>query len=142
MRLFDKLPKNKFVNFAVQFIKFGLVGVINTAISLAVYYVIVYFNEDLYLVGSVVGFLVSTLNAYLLNSKFVFNDGKKNQGKNQLLRTYIAYIFGLLIQTCLMYIFVEWLFIDKNIAPILCLFITTPTNYLTNKFWVYAKKKL
>ncbi len=136
--MIDKIKQSKLYNIALQFIKFGMVGVVNTSISLAIYYIVIYFNSDLYLVGSIFGFLVSTLNAYILNSKFVFKS-KENKGKSTLIRTYIAYIFGLLLQTFLLYLFVDILLIGKNLAPIICLFITTPTNYLTNKLWVYSK---
>ena len=49
----------------IQFIKFGLVGGINTIISLAIYYLFLMIDPELYLLGNVTGFVVSTLNAYL-----------------------------------------------------------------------------
>ncbi len=55
-----------------QFMKFGIVGLSNTAISLGIYYLFIWINRNLYLIGNAVGFIVSVLNSYFWNSKFVF----------------------------------------------------------------------
>ena len=62
----------------VQFIKFGLVGVSNTLVSWACYYLILWINPALYMVGSVVGTVVSIANAFFWNDHFVFNGGSKD----------------------------------------------------------------
>lgn len=65
-----------------QFIKFGIVGVSNTVISLGITYGIIYlfhklnwlfFNESLLVfLASFVGFFISVLNSYYWNNKYVF----------------------------------------------------------------------
>ena len=72
-----------------QFIKFCFVGVSNTAISLITYYIFIAINKDWYILGNAVGFVVSVLNAYFWNSKFVFN--KKNEVGKTVLKTFAAY---------------------------------------------------
>ena len=52
----------------MQFVKFGLVGVLNTLISEGLYVIIVFFGGH-YLLASLVGFVLSVLNAYYWNSK-------------------------------------------------------------------------
>ena len=47
-----------------QFIKFGLVGVSNTAVSMAVYYIFLWISPDLYMVGSILGTILSIANAF------------------------------------------------------------------------------
>ena len=58
-----------------QFIRFGLVGVSNTLISLGVYYLL-YFLGVHYLIANTIGFIISVFNAYYWNNKYVF---KKTQ---------------------------------------------------------------
>ena len=65
----DKEDKDDII---LQFIKFGLVGVSNTLVAWACYYLFLWFDEDLYMVGSVVGTVVSIANAFFWNDKFVF----------------------------------------------------------------------
>jgi len=121
-----------------QFVKFGLVGVLNNAISLAVYYGVMFWNGELYLLGNALGFLVSTLNAYVCNSRFVFGGGTaKKRGKKQLFRTYVTYAGALCISTLLLYVLVQKLQVSGKIAPLCVLLVTVPFNYLMNRLWVY-----
>ena len=60
----------------VQFIKFGMVGVSNTVVSLATYYLFTFFGVH-YLIANALGFVTGTLNAYYWNSKFVFKEEAK-----------------------------------------------------------------
>ena len=60
----------------VQFIKFGMVGVSNTVVSLATYYLFTFFGVY-YLIANALGFVTGTLNAYYWNSKFVFKEEAK-----------------------------------------------------------------
>jgi len=133
MSLKDNLPKT-----VKQLLGFSVVGVFNNLIFLAVYYLVIYFNTRWYLIGNILGFLVSTLNAYMMNSKFVFKAEKLN--KKSLVKTYCTYIMSLGISTLLLYVLVNRLDIDASIAPIISLMITIPFNFLMNRFWVYRVK--
>ncbi|MFR2117140.1 MAG: GtrA family protein [Subdoligranulum sp.] len=62
----EKKDKEEFVALLAQFIKFGLVGVSNTAVSMAVYYIFLWISPDLYMVGSVLGTILSIANAFFL----------------------------------------------------------------------------
>lgn len=118
-----------------QFLGFGMVGVCNNLICLAIYYLVIYFNTSWYLLGNTLGFIVSTLNAYLMNSKLVFK--AKELNKLRLVKTYCTYLISLGISTLLLYVWVNRLNIDARIAPILSLMVTVPFNFLLNRFWVY-----
>ena len=118
----------------MQFVKFCLVGVSNTLISLAVYYVFVIIDARLYIIGNAVGFVVSVLNAYFWNSKFVFD--KKDEKVKTVVKTFIAYGTNLIIGTALLYLFVDVCGLSEFIAPLLNLIVTIPLNYVLNKFWV------
>lgn len=118
----------------MQFVKFCLVGVSNTAISLVVYYIFVLISKDMYILGNAVGFVVSVLNSYFWNSRFVFK--KKDEQAKTIIKTFLAYGTNLIIGTALLYLFVDIWGISEFIAPLLNLIITIPLNFLLNKFWV------
>lgn len=63
--------KEEFMALLMQFIKFGLVGVSNTAVSMAVYYIFLWISPDLYMLGSILGTILSIANAFFWNDKFV-----------------------------------------------------------------------
>ena len=77
----------------VQFIKFGLVGVSNTLVSLAVYYIVLYLDPSKYIWGSVLGTILSIANAFVWNDIFVFKGNAKDLKSvfSRLVRTYISY---------------------------------------------------
>jgi len=117
-----------------QFVKFGIVGISNTAIAFAIYYVLVFIGVH-YIIANTVAFFVSVLNAYYWNRKYVF---KNNNNKMlQLAKTYASYGFTFLLSTGLLFLVVDVMNISQFIAPIINLAITVPLNFLLNKFWAF-----
>lgn len=127
----------------LQFIKFGIVGFSNTVISYLVYALLTYYGIP-YVAANIIGFIVSVLNSFFWNSKFVF---KKDEGENRnvwwtLCKTFISYAgTGLILSNILLVFFIEKIGISKYIAPIFGLIITIPINFLVNKFWSFKTKK-
>lgn len=122
-----------------QFFKFGLVGVSNTAVSMAVYYIFLWINPNLYMLGSVLGAVLSILNAFIWNDLFVFT-GNPKDFKSIIIRlgkTYVSYGGTSILSNVLLWIEVALFSVSKVYAPIVNLLITIPLNYLINKFWTF-----
>lgn len=151
----------------MQFLKFGLVGFINTIISYSIYSALV-FSGFHYLVGNVAGFVVSVFTSFLLNSQFVFKEKQNNKDRiwwKVLIKCYISYGFTGLVITNLLLVFLisaidisQYLSFEADIlakigiiltpselakyfAPILILFVTIPLNYVMNKYWAYRQNQ-
>ena len=81
-RVFTKITKVEIKddvwNGFVQFVKFGLVGLSNTVISYATYYILVPFHVNKY-VASVIGFILSVANAFYWNNSYVFKKEDQEQ---------------------------------------------------------------
>ena len=143
-RLFAKMGihnREKFFAVMWQFIKFGIVGVSNTLISLAIYYIFVFISKDLYLWGQVVGWVVSVFNAFYWNNKYVFRSEKTGFRSvlNRLFKTYLTYGATFLLTTVLLYLEVDVWHMSEFIAPLINLLISIPLNFLLNKFWAFKK---
>ena len=123
----------------VQFIKFSLVGFSNTLISLGIYYLFINFDKKLYLAGSIVGFVVSVLNSFYWNNKFVFKTKGQGEWFKRLIKTYVSYSGTAVLSTILLYIEVDVLHVNETIAPVINLMVTVPLNYLANKLWAYKE---
>lgn len=123
----------------IQFIKFGIVGVSNTLVSLAVYYIFLWVDSRLYLWGNIVGWVISVANAFYWNNKFVF--GKSGESEKAFLKklgmTYLSYGATFLLSTVLLYLEVDILNWSAVFCPILNLLISIPLNFLLNKFWTF-----
>lgn len=125
-----------------QFVKFGLVGVSNTVVSMAIYYLFLWIDEDLYMVGSVLGTIISIANAFIWNDLFVFT-GNPKDFKSVMLRlgkTYVSYGGTSLLSNVLLWLEVALFDVSKVWAPVVNLLITIPLNYLINKFWTFKKQ--
>ena len=123
-----------------QFTKFGLVGLSNTLVSWICYYVFLWINDDLYMLGSLVGTVVSIANAFFWNDRFVFSGGEKTwQSKmKRLCKTYISYGATSLLSIVLLWLEVQ-IGVSKVIAPVVNLIITIPLNFVINKLWTFKR---
>lgn len=158
-----------------QFIKFGLVGVSNTVVSYVTYSLVYYWvlgssamADDIKVqIANIVGFVISVLNAFIWQSKFVFKEEEGGEHRvwwKVLIKTYISYAFSGLLLTALLLAFwlkvvhieqylggvAQWLVqfglnlsatdVAASIAPFLNMVITIPINFCINKFWAYRQK--
>lgn len=150
----------------VQFIKFSLVGVLNTAISEGVYVVLLFFDCH-YILASFIGFSLSVVNAYYWNNKYVFIADKDNEKRiwwKVFGKTYIAYLWGYFANAILLVLWMdivkierwmgrpyEWFvakgltrfdtdFLAGLLAAIINLIITVPMNYIINREWTFKQR--
>lgn len=126
----------------LQFIKFGIVGVSNTLISYVTYTICVFLGAN-YLIGNLVGFVVSVLNSFYWNNKYVFKsgEGQTRSWIATLLKTFAAYAgTGLVLSSVLLVLWIDVLHIPELIAPLINLVVTIPLNFLINKFWAFKTK--
>lgn len=124
-----------------QFIQFGMVGAINTILTLVIQWIFLALGFH-YLVGSIVSFLITVVLAYALNNIFAFRgeDGTITWSFRAFIKVFLSYsITGFIIANIGLWFWNDVLFINPNISPILNLFITIPMNFILNKFWAYKK---
>ena len=122
-----------------QFLKFGVVGLSNTAVSYVVYAGLTYLGV-FYIISNVASFFIGVLNSYYWNNRYVFKrvNGEKRNHVRALAKAYVSYAFtGLIISSIILNISVEILKISKYLAPLLGLLITVPLNYILNKTWAF-----
>lgn len=106
---------------------------------MACYYVFLFIDPNLYMVGSIVGTVVSIANAFYWNDKYVFKDSQ-NDWKSKLKRlgkTYISYGGTSILSNVLLWVEVSFFAVSKSIAPIVNLIVTIPLNSIINKLWTF-----
>ena len=163
------MSKNKKLAALWQFIKFGMVGALNTVLNYLIYNFCYYvFNSGVH-IANLVGFVITVFIAFLLQSRFVFRQdegAEKRVWWKVLIKTYVSYSFtGLFLTELLLLLWLnvidiaqylggvcEWLGgfginmaqddLAASVAPLLNMVITIPTNFLINKFWAYRSKKI
>ena len=135
----------------MQFVKFGMVGAMNTVVDYVVYLIALWlftkaglFGENAYLVASVVGFIVSFMNMFYWNNKYVFKqkEGEERSAVLSFIKLFASYgITGLIIKPVCLKIFVGFLHVPEAIAPIPIMLITIPLNFILSKLWAFRGKK-
>ncbi len=122
-----------------QFIKFSLVGVLNTAIHYGIFYVTYTYMGLYHLLASTLGFCVAVTNSYLINKHWTF----KTRGANvhrEFAKFIIVNLITLSINLGSMALLVERFDVDPRIAQLASIGLTLSINFLGNKFWTFRKK--
>lgn len=134
----------------LQFVKFGIVGVSNTAISYGIemlcYYVLfvnVPWSESVRILAtSVLAFVVSVTNSYYWNNRYVFGSGTKKTVRQHLtayLKTVACYgVTGLLLAPAIK-VYVTAIGVPYWLSSLGALVVTIPLNFILNKFWAFRK---
>ncbi|WP_195517188.1 GtrA family protein [Paraclostridium bifermentans] len=120
-----------------RFIKFGLVGILNTLINW-ILFIILNSLGLYYIISNIIAYSISTLNSYLWNSKLVFKYSGDNL-KETSLKFIILNIIGLTLNTIILYLLLDIVGLRKLIALVITTGIIMILNYFINKLWVFKK---
>ena len=124
----------------VQFIKFGMVGALNTILSYLINNGCYYFLHLHEQICNIIAFIITVTISYFLNNRYVFDGGKYSV--KSYLKVVASYSFtGLFLSAVLLYVEERIFGIPNYIATFMNLVITVPVNFLLNKFWAFKKKK-
>lgn len=111
-----------------EILRFGVTGVLATAIHYAIYYLLFrVINASL---AFTVGYVISFVFNYFMSAKFTFQ--KKASAKNGIGFS-LAHLFNYLLQLSLLHVFL-WLGVPKGIAPLPVYCISIPVNFLFVRF--------
>ena len=132
----------KLNNTFIQFIKFGIIGFINTVISYVITnscYYLLNLHEQ---VSNVIAFVITVFISFMLNGSFVFTENKEQRKFwKSLAKVYASYsVTGLFLTAILLYIEEQKLGLPHYIATLMNLVVTVPLNFILNKFWAYGNK--
>ncbi len=118
----------------LQFLKFGIVGVSNTLISFAVYFLLLQAGVW-YLAASGIGFAVGAVNGFLLNRAWTFR-GHVGDALTPV-RWFVVQSCGLLVNLGLVYLFVDGFGLDKLVGQALTIGIVTVLTFFVNRAWTF-----
>ncbi len=119
----------------VQFVKFGIVGVSNTLLTLVVYTVLLKVFGVWYLAASAIGFAVGATNGFLLNRRWTFRDHVGDALTP--VRWAIVQGSGLGINEALLYLLVHDAQLDKLLAQVCATAVVTVTTFFANRAWTF-----
>lgn len=145
--IIDRLPfiQPLFKRFPVlkQFIKFGIVGVINTFIDFAIYFSLTRlfgFFQEHYLFGNFIAFSCAATSSYFMNKHWTFRD-KSKQISIQYIKFFLVCFVGLLLTELILFSLVHFVQIYDLLAKVAAVVVVMFWNFLINKFWTFKDNK-
>lgn len=121
-----------------EFIKFCIVGVIATLVNYGFFYLFLNQLKVHYLLSSSFGFICGLIVGYPLNKYWTFSSKEKAVSHAA---PYLAiYLFSLILSLFFLKIAVDYFKLLPEIANVLVIGLTTCTNFIGTKFFVFKAK--
>lgn len=121
-----------------QFMKFGIVGFIAFFID---YGTMIFLTEVFgvsYLISTTAGFIISVIFNYLASMRYVFVHKEGLSRRKEFVIFIVLSVIGLGLNDVLMWILVDFVFIDYRISKIVVTAIVMVYNFITRKIFLDA----
>ena len=133
----------KFFRKHEEIIKYLIIGILTTVVSLFSYYVLTIslLDPDIPLelqIANIISWTLAVTFAYFTNRILVFKSSNKKKFK-EAIKFYTSRIITLLLDMLIMYIMVSSLGINDRISKLVVQVIVTVINYILSKFIVFKK---
>lgn len=129
---------------AVQFVKFCLVGSLNTLTTFFTYVLLTRTSGFFfvhYLMAEALAYFAGTILSFMLNRHWTF---QKSLGVDflEMVRFYATILSGLMMNLAVLFALVELFSLYDIIAVAVSLFFTAAWNFILMKFWVFPSPQV
>jgi putative flippase GtrA len=116
-----------------EMIRYGLVGLVNTAVCLSAIFVSMHVIGLPYALANAIGYALGLIASFLLNRRFTFRSSRRIFSREPLL--FLA-VFGVsyAVQMGALVLFVEQLRMNQSFAQVCAMVVYTACGYTGNKF--------
>ena len=121
-----------------EIINYLISGVLTTIVSIASYELFKNIFSIHYIISNILSWIIAVLFAYIVNRKYVFNSTNNNKIK-EFINFVACRITTLIAETLIIYILVDLLNTNSDIAKIIGQIITIILNYILSKFLTFKK---
>lgn len=116
-------------------------GVLTTVVNIVAFYLLDTVLDVQYLIANLVSIIVSILFAFFTNKKYVFKS--KSENFQSWMKEFVLFcsfrVLSGVFDMLSMWILVDFLTLDTNIAKIATQFIVVVLNYFFSKFFVFKR---
>jgi putative flippase GtrA len=126
----------------IRFIKFSLVGAVNTGITMGIYTLLVYINLHV-LFAYVIGYSAGVANSYFWNSRWVFKPGDNSRGEKEIntaAKFIVVNLIVLILSSSVLYILVDVMGGNKYLSQLPVVAVSMVLNYILNKIWTFKHR--
>ncbi|MMZ50422.1 GtrA-like protein [compost metagenome] len=126
-----------------EIIKYVFFGVCTTLINIISYIILINLVGAGFKIATSIAWVISVVFAFIVNQKYVFNNGQSKFGDlfKQLILFAILRILSYFLDLLSMVALVDYVKIDDIISKVLSNILVVITNYFASKFIVFKNKK-
>ena len=114
-----------------QAVKFGMVGILNTAIGLGVIYALMWGAGINPFAANMLGYSLALINSYFVNKIWTFRDKREGHGQFFVFLLVFALCYGL--QLIVLWLLIKSIEMNPYIAQLLAMVVYTIVNFVGNK---------
>ena len=115
----------------IEFLKYAIVGCINTADYYLSYLIFMDIFKFSYKISFVMGYVVSIVGSYFLNTYFTY---KQKPSVKKFLIFPLTYIPNFIIQYVGMSLLVDRINMSRKVAPVITALVATPITFFVTKY--------
>lgn len=121
----------------IEFIKFSIVGAINTVVDFGVFSLLLT-NGCPILMSQIISYGCGTLNSFIMNRLWTFKENKSNE-YSEPLKYVVANVATLIFVSVLILFLINLVHLPIFIAKVICTGFGMVINFISSKFWVFQR---
>jgi len=122
-----------------QLAKYGVVGIVNSAIGFAIYAGAVKLGVQ-YLLASAIAYAAGSVSGYFLNRRWTFDAGAVSHASSAV-RYAAVQAVAVLVNLILLYILVHELGVEKIVAQAIVVVVVFLSTFGANRIWSFAHRE-
>ncbi|MBY0219032.1 MULTISPECIES: GtrA family protein [Paenibacillus] len=124
------------INRLATLIKFGIVGVMNTAVDALVFTMLAALGTPA-LIAQVISYSCGVLNSYWWNGRWTFRDARRQGANNELMRFVITNLIVLALSSLILFLSDNILGLNLVISKAAATLLGMILNYIASRYWVF-----
>ena len=124
----------------IQFLKFVVVGTLNTALGYAVIFACMYLLGLSAVLSNVTGYLFGLTISYVLNRSFTFKSTSKST--TEVVRFLFVFLIAYLANLGVLLALIRYAGMHEGVSQILAGAVYVVTSFLMNKYYVFRRLAL
>lgn len=122
-----------------EFLKFCVIGVMNTGIHLVCLFILTEYFHIYYVLSSVLAFLIALVNSFIFNSIWTFESQIKEKLATRFMKFFAVSVFAGAMNILALYMMTEFLGIWYILSQILATVVSKLINFTGYKFWTFRR---